>query len=111
MTFDPSMLSTLVLIAIGFAAAFLSALWLSLIIWTFRDSRRRSRDPLARILAVLVVTVLFLPGMLVCFILRPAKTLEAEFQQTLAEEAMLQSSVVNSLCAGCGWRVREEWVA
>jgi hypothetical protein len=31
-----------------------AALWLSLIIWTYRDIRRRTRfDPLARILAVL----------------------------------------------------------
>ena len=62
MTFDPTLLSTLVLVATGFAAAFFAALWLSLIIWTYRDIRRRARDPLARILAVLVVAVLFLPG-------------------------------------------------
>jgi hypothetical protein len=111
MTFDPSQLSTIVLIGIGFAAAFLSALWLSLIIWTFRDIRRRSRDPLARILAVLVVTVLFLPGMLVYFILRPHRTLEEEFQQTLEEEALLQSIEDHTLCPGCGRRVQDEWVA
>lgn len=111
MTFDPTQLSTLVLIGIGFATAFLSALWLSLIIWTFRDIRRRSRDPLARILAVLVVTVLFLPGILVYFILRPPRTLEEEFQQTLEEEALLQSIEDHTLCPGCGRRVQEDWVA
>ncbi len=111
MTFDPTLLSTLVLVAAGFAAAFLVALWLSLIIWTYRDIRRRARDPLARILAVLIVAVLFLPGILVYFILRPQKTLEEEFQQTLEEEALLQSIEDNSLCPGCGRRVREDWVA
>jgi RNA polymerase subunit RPABC4/transcription elongation factor Spt4 len=90
---------------------FLSALWLSLIIWTYRDIRRRARDPLARILAVLVVAVLFLPGILVYFILRPQRTLEEEFQQTLEEEALLQSIEDNAVCPGCGRRVREEWVA
>lgn len=111
MTFDPSKLSTLVLLATGFAAAFLAALWLSLIIWTYRDIRRRSRDPFVRILAVLVTAVLFLPGMLVYFILRPPKTLEEEFQQTLEEEALLQSIEDNALCPGCGRRVRDDWVA
>ncbi len=111
MTFDPTLLSTLVLVATGFAAAFIAALWLSLIIWTYRDIRRRARDPLVRILAVLVVAVLFLPGMLVYFILRPNRTLEEEFQQSLEEEALLQSIEDNAVCPGCGRRVREEWVA
>lgn len=111
MVFDPSTLSNLIVVATGFAAAFTAALWLSLIFWTYRDIRRRARDPLVRILAVLVVAVLFLPGMLVYYILRPAHTLEEEFQQTLEEEALLQSIEDAALCPGCGRRVREEWVA
>jgi RNA polymerase subunit RPABC4/transcription elongation factor Spt4 len=111
MTFDPSLFSTLALVATGFAAAFFAALWLSLILWTYRDIRRRERDPLARILAVLVAAVLFLPGVLVYLILRPARTLEEEFQQTLEEEALLQSIEDHTVCPGCGRRVREDWVA
>ncbi len=111
MTFDPTLLSTIALIVTAFAAAFLVALWVSLMIWTYRDIRRRARDPLARILAVLVVGVLFLPGLLVYFILRPARTLEEEFQQTLEEEALLQSIEDNAVCPGCGRRAREDWVA
>jgi len=111
MTLDPTLLSNLILAAVGFAAAFLTALWLSLLIWTYRDIRSRTRDPFARILAVLVVAVLFLPGILVYLILRPARTLEEEFEQTLEEEALLQSIEDNALCPGCGRRVREEWVA
>lgn len=111
MTLDPTLLSNLILVAVGFAAAFLTALWLSLLIWTYRDIRSRTRDAFARILAVLVVAVLFLPGILVYLILRPPRTLEEEFEQTLEEEALLQSIEDNALCPGCGRRVREEWVA
>ncbi len=111
MAFDPTLLSTLVLVATGFAAAFFAALWLSLIIWAYRDIRRRARDPLARILAVLVVAVLFLPGILVYFILRPSRTLEEDFQQSLEEEALLQSIEDSAVCPGGGRRVREDWVA
>ena len=111
MTFDPSLLSTLILVATSFAAAFLAALWLSLIIWTYRDIRRRARDPMARILAVLVVAVLFLPGILIYFILRPQHTLEEEFQESLEEEALLQSIEDNTVCPGCGRSVHEDWVA
>jgi RNA polymerase subunit RPABC4/transcription elongation factor Spt4 len=111
MTFDPAFLSTFVLVLTGLAAAFIAALWLSLIIWTFHDIRKRSRDTFARILAVLVVAVLFLPGMLIYFILRPGKTLEESFQESLEEEALLQSIEDNAVCPGCGRRVQEDWIA
>jgi RNA polymerase subunit RPABC4/transcription elongation factor Spt4 len=92
-------------------AAFLVALWLSLIIWTYRDMRARSSDPLLRILATMIVTLLFLPGMLVYLILRPTHTLEDEYQHTLEEEALLQSIEDTSLCPGCGRRTEADWVA
>lgn len=111
MIIDPTALSNIVLVATGFAAAFLAALWLSLLIWTYRDIRRRARDPLARVLAVLVVAVLFLPGVLIYLILRPALTLEEEYQRGLEEEALLQSIEESPLCPGCGRRVHEDWVA
>lgn len=111
MTLDPTILSNLALVAAGFAAAFLVALWLSLIVWTNRDIRRRARDPFMRILAVLIVAVLFLPGMLIYLILRPTHTLDEEYQRTLEEEALLQSIEDNPLCPGCGRHVREDWVA
>lgn len=111
MTFDPTLLSTLIMVAAGFAAAFLAALWLSLIIWTYRDIRRRARDPMVRILATLIVAILFLPGLLVYFILRPQRTLEEDFEQSLEEEALLQSIEDNTVCPGCGRHVREDWVA
>ena len=91
MTFDPNILGNFTLFGIAFGAAFIAALWLSLVIWTYRDIRSRARDPLARVLAVLVVAVLFLPGLLVYAILRPARTLEEEYQRTLEEEALLQT--------------------
>lgn len=110
MTIDPTTLSNFVLVAAGFAVAFLAALWLSLIFWTYRDIRRRTRDPLARILAVLIVAVLFLPGVLIYLIIRPGATLEDEYQHTLEEEALLQSIEDQPVCAGCGRRVREDWL-
>jgi RNA polymerase subunit RPABC4/transcription elongation factor Spt4 len=79
-------------------------------VWTYRDIRTRARDPLIRILAVLVVGVLFLPGILIYLILRPARTLEEEYQHSLEEEALLQSIEDNPLCPGCSRRIRDDWV-
>jgi RNA polymerase subunit RPABC4/transcription elongation factor Spt4 len=109
MTFDPSFLSNFLLILTAWGGAFLAALWLSLIVWTYRDIRARARDPLGRILAVLVVAVLFLPGIVVYLILRPQRTLEDEYQHTLEEEALLQSIEEIPVCPGCARRTQAEW--
>ena len=109
MVFDPSALSNTILILTAFGAAFATALWLSLIIWAYRDISGRARDPLVRILAVLVVAILFLPGIVIYLILRPPRTLEEEYQHTLEEEALLQAIEDNPLCPGCGRKLKEDW--
>ena len=109
MRFDPTSLSNFMLFLAAWGGAFLAALWLSLVIWTYRDIRQKARDPLARILAVLVVAVLFLPGILIYLILRPPRTLEEEYQHSLEEEALLQSIEESTLCPGCSRRIKENW--
>jgi RNA polymerase subunit RPABC4/transcription elongation factor Spt4 len=109
MNFDPSSLSNFILILTAWGGAFIAALWLSLVIWTYRDIRSRARDPLGRILATLVVAVLFLPGIVVYLILRPPRTLEEEYQHSLEEEALLQSIEESALCPGCGRKTKESW--
>lgn len=109
MIFDPTLLSSILLIATAFGGAFLAALWLALVVWTWRDIRSRARDPLAQVLAVLVVAALNLPGVLVYLILRPTRTLEEDYQRTLEEEALLASIEDQALCPGCERRIREDW--
>ncbi len=111
MPVEPTLLSSFLLIGTGFGAAFLAALWLSLIIWTYRDIRSRTRYRLARILSILVVAVLFLPGILIYIILRPPRTLDEEFQKTLEEEALLQTIDEMASCPGCSRKIKEDWIA
>ncbi len=111
MTIDAGILKQISTFGLGFAAAFLAALWLSLIFWVFRDIRSRSRDPFMRILAVIIVALLSLPGVLVYLILRPTRTLEEDYQHTLEEEALLQRLEAATLCPGCSRHVQKDWVA
>ncbi len=110
MTFDPASIKSYILIATAFSAAFMAALWLSLIFWTYRDIKKRSADPLLRILAVLVVAALFLPGVIIYMVLRPQNSIEDEYQKTLEEEALLQSIEETSTCAGCGRQIEDNWL-
>lgn len=109
MSLDPSFLSNFFLVLTGFGGAFLAALWISLVVWTYRDIRSRARDPLVHVLSALLVGVLNIPGVLVYLILRPPRTLEEEYQRTLEEETLLQSLEDLSLCPGCERRVKDDW--
>ncbi len=110
MQLDPAVISSIIYIFTGFGIAFLVALWFGIIIWTFRDIRSRSREKLARILAILVVAILFLPGLLIYMILRPASTIEEEYQHSLEEEALLQSIEDIPTCPGCSRKVQDDWM-
>lgn len=110
MPFDPLLFDNWLQVLAAWGGAFLAALWLSLVLWTYRDIRSRTRDVLARILAALVVAVLFLPGIVIYLILRPPRTLDEEYQQTLEEEALLQTIEDSNLCPGCGRRVKDNWL-
>lgn len=109
MNLDPVALSNLITILTAFAAAFLAALWFSLIIWTYRDIQQRTRDRLIHILAALVVAVLFLPGILIYLILRPPHSLDEEYQRSLEEEALLQSIEDKPMCPGCARQIKDDW--
>jgi RNA polymerase subunit RPABC4/transcription elongation factor Spt4 len=102
-------LSDLVVLIAAFLGAFLSALWLSLVFWTYRDMRARSRDLFAAVLAAAVVGVLTLPGLIIYLILRPPKTLAETYEQSLEEEALLQEIEEKRVCPGCGRQAREDW--
>jgi RNA polymerase subunit RPABC4/transcription elongation factor Spt4 len=110
MTVDPQAISNLIMGLGAWGAAFLVALWLSLIIWTFRDIRARSRDKTAQILVIIIVALLFLPGIVIYLILRPAHTLEEEYQHSLEEEALLQSIEDIPVCPGCGRKTQPSWM-
>ena len=110
MNLDPTFLNNITLVLTGFGIAFTLALWISLVIWTYRDIRNRARDPLSQTLAVILVALLNLPGILVYLVLRPQRTLEDEYQRTLEEEALLAAIEDQLLCPGCERRVKDNWM-
>ena len=106
----PSFILTALQVVLAFGGAFLIALWLSLIIWTFRDVRLRSRDVFAIVLATLMVVIFGPLGLILYFLLRPPVTLAELYERSLEEEALLQDLEERPRCPGCSRQVKEEWV-
>jgi hypothetical protein len=106
----PSVLITGLQVILAFAGAFFLALWVSLIIWTFRDARLRSRDIFAILLATLMVTIFGPLGVILYFLLRPPTTLAELYERSLEEEALLQDLEERPHCPGCSRQVAENWI-
>jgi RNA polymerase subunit RPABC4/transcription elongation factor Spt4 len=90
-------------------AAWGTALWVGLVIWTFKDMRARSRDPFAQIMASIMVGVLTVPGWLIYLMLRPRETLAEAYERALEEEALLQEIEERPTCPGCSRPVQDNW--
>ena len=109
MTLPPS-LSVYISAALFVLGAYVAALYVGLIVWTFRDIHARSRDVLAQIMAVLLVALFTLPGLVVYLLLRPHNTLAEEYERSLAEEAILQDLSERRVCPGCQRRVKPDYI-
>jgi len=109
LTLDLQQLTGVIIAVVAVLAAILTALWLALIIWTFRDMRARSRDVFAQVLAALTVAVLNIPGFIVYLILRPRETLAEQYARALEEEALLQEIENRKVCPGCSHPTEDRW--
>jgi RNA polymerase subunit RPABC4/transcription elongation factor Spt4 len=97
-------------VIIALFGAFFLAFWVSMVIWTFRDVRSRSRDIFAQLLATLMVMVFNLPGLLLYFILRPQETLVEAYERSLEEEALLQDIEERLVCPGCKRKIEPDFI-
>jgi len=97
-------------IAIVIAAIYIGALWLTLVFWTYRDIRQRTRDPIVQTVAVLLVLFFFLPGHWIYLILRPRYTMAELYERSLEEEALLQELEDQKACPNCKRRVVDDYL-
>lgn len=93
--------------------AYFIAFWFSLIVWTFRDARSRSRDLFTQALGALLVVPpppLSLAGLVLYLILRPRETLAEVYERSLEEEALLQGIEDVDVCPACKQLVERDYV-
>ena len=80
-------------------------LWLSIVVWVYRDIRDRTRDSSLQVLSVFVVLMFFpgfnIPGLALYLMLRPRDTLEEAYARSLEEEALLRELGDEGSCPSC----------
>jgi RNA polymerase subunit RPABC4/transcription elongation factor Spt4 len=88
-------------------------LWLSIIVWVYRDIRERTRDLGLQVLAVFVVMMFFpgfnIPGLALYLMLRPRESLEEAYARSLEEEALLREIGDEGMCPSCRRFVEKDW--
>lgn len=96
-----------ILLALG--GAYLLALWLVLIIWTFRDIESRSKSVVTQVVSTLLVVLFYVPGFLLYWLLRPKDTLDESYQRSLEEEYLYQDLQELPLCPNCQHYVEDDY--
>lgn len=92
------------------AGAYWAILWLSAIVWTFRDVRDRSIDFVSQAVAVLLVLVFNIPGLILYLILRPHHTLAEAYEHNIETEAILHEMGEMRICPTCSTRVEGDFL-
>src|SRR4051794_38421826 len=97
-------------VLIALCGAYLAALWIVLVVWTYRDSESRSRSVVTQAFSTMLSAFFFIPGVLLYLMLRPKETLDATFSRSLEEEYLLQDIESAKTCSKCSRAVEEDWV-
>ena len=107
----PANLERILQVAIALIGAYVTAFWFTLVVWTFRDIQKRTRDVLVQVLATLLVLLFNLPGLLLYTILRPPETLAEAYARSLEEESLIQEIEERQACPACRHRVQPDFMA
>lgn len=111
-------------------------LWLSAIVWVYRDVRNRTTDQTSQLIAILLVAVFNVPGLIVYLVIRPQATMADAYERSLETEAVLHElqltanscqtcrrpidddfnvcphckTVLREGCRSCGRAIRTSWM-
>jgi hypothetical protein len=93
---------------------YLFILWLAATYWAFRDMHERTENPALPYVAAGIILIatpfLFILGVIVYRVVRPAERLGEVYERNLAEEALLAEVEAVKTCRGCDKRVDEAWI-
>ena len=90
--------------------AYVLVLWLSAVVWVYRDVKTRTADEVSQWIAVLLVAVFNLPGLIVYLVIRPQVTIADSYERSLEAEAILHElQLAASSCQNCRRPVEDDF--
>ena len=89
---------------------YLLLLWLASILWAYRDIRSRTTDAVSQLIGVAVVALMPLAGVAIYLIVRPAETLEDQYERELEQEAIRSELQAQPPCPHCRRPVERDFV-
>jgi hypothetical protein len=98
-----------VTIILVIAGGLVLLLWLSVIVWAYRDICLRSRSRGAAVLTVLLVALLPVMGLVIYLLLRPRETVMDAYDRALEQEALLQQIEERPACPTCSLPIQANW--
>jgi RNA polymerase subunit RPABC4/transcription elongation factor Spt4 len=112
--FDSFFSSAIVQLVLYSIVIYLFVVWLAAAYWAFRDMHDRTENPALPYVAAAIILVatpfLFVLGVVVYRVIRPAERLGEVYERNLAEEALLAEVEAIKTCRGCDRRVDDEWI-
>ena len=102
-------LEAIVQLAMSLAGTYVAAIWLSLIVWTVRDIRKRTDDIVVVVLSTLLVVLFSLPGWFLYLILRPPELLADLRIRRLQTEILTRELASNPVCVHCEQPVESDF--
>src|ERR1043165_2202272 len=92
-------------------ASYLLVLWLSALVWTYRDVRARTNDQTSQVIAVLLVALFNVPGLLVYLVIRPQAALADSYERSLESEAILHElQLAATSCHNCRRPIEDDYM-
>ena len=90
--------------------AYTLVLWLSAVVWVYRDIRNRTTDQGSQLIAVILVAVFNVPGLVVYLVIRPQTTLADAYERSLEAEAILHElQLTANACQSCRRPIDEDF--
>lgn len=97
-------------VAAVLVALYLLIMWAAAVVWTYRDSRARTTDPLEQASSVLLVAIFNIPGLLLHVLMRPKTTIEDQMDRRLEAEAMFQDIQERPACPQCAAPIQPDFI-
>lgn len=97
-------------LAAALGIGYILLIWITTILWAYRDIRSRTRDPSSQMIGVAIAGTVPMLGIPLYLIARPRETLREAYDRQLEQEAILSELHSASACPSCRRPVNDDWM-